>query len=372
MKYVFFLVVIAFFLAGNYYVFYRAWSAIPANTIARSLLIIFAVIVVASFFLVFLAGELMPVSITKVLYAIGTSWFFTFIYFLIINLVMDLLRVTRLVPRDIFNQYTKENWLSFGLIVGFIGLLMVSGYLKYRFKERVEIPIAIDKEGAKTKSLKIVALSDLHLGYHIGRKELRQWVDLINKENPDIVLIGGDVIDNSLRPVNDARLYLNLKEIKSKYGVYSIMGNHEYISGVADSEKFLKEAGIKLLRDTEILIDSTFYLVGRDDRSNPRRKSLEELMVTVDKTKPVILLDHQPYHLEEAEKNGIDFQFSGHTHRGQIWPITLITDMMYENSWGLSNRGDTRIYVSSGIGIWGGKFRIGSQSEYVVINMEFK
>lgn len=372
MKYLFFILIAAVFLAGNYYVFYRAWQVIPANTIARSLLIVFAVVVIASFILSFIAGDALPVPVSSLLFKIGTSWFFTFIYFLIINLVMDVVKVTQLVPKDTFNQYTRENWLSFGLIVGFIGLLMLCGYLKYTFKERVEIPVAINKEGSKTKSVKIVALSDLHLGYNIGRDELRQWIELINKEEPDIVLIGGDIIDNSLRPVNEARMYMNLKDIKSKYGVYAVLGNHEYISGSAESKKFYDEAGIHLLRDSEVLIDSTFYVVGRDDRTNANRKSLEEIMASVDKSKPVILMDHQPYHLEEAENNGVDFQFSGHTHRGQIWPVSLITDMIYENSHGLSQKGNTRVYVSSGMGIWGGKFRIGSQSEYVVIDMTFK
>lgn len=372
MKYLFFVIVALLFFAGNYYVFYRAWHAIPANTIARGLLIVFAVIVILSFLLTFVAGEIFPVSVTSVLYKIGTGWFFTFIYFLIINLLMDLVRVTRMVPKETFNEYTQENWLSFGLIVGFIGLLMLCGYLKYRHKERVELPITINKEGHNVKSLKIVAVSDLHLGYGIGQDELRQWIELINKEEPDIVLIGGDIIDNGLRPVNEARMYNDFKDIKTKYGIYAVLGNHEYISGVNQSRKFYEEAGIHLLRDSQVLIDSTFYLVGRDDRMNPDRKSLKELTDSLDKTKPVILLDHQPYHLEEAVENGVDLQFSGHTHRGQVWPISLVTDLLFENSHGYLEKGDTRIYVSSGIGIWGGKFRIGTQSEYVVINMELK
>lgn len=369
MKYIFFILVIAIFLAGNYYIFYRAWQAIPANSIARILLIAFAVIVIASFFILFLAGEYLPVPITSALYVIGTSWFFTSIYFLLINLIMDLVKVTRLVPRETFNQYTKDNWLSFGLIVGFIGLLMLCGYLKYRTKERIELPITVDKTGTKTNNLKIVAISDMHLGYSIGKNELRQWIELINKEEPDIVLIAGDIIDSSLRPVNESEMYLDFKDIKTKYGIYAIPGNHEYISGIAESMKFIDKAGIHLLRDSSVLVDSTFYIVGRDDKTNPNRKSLENLTAALDKSKPIILLDHQPFSLEESENNGVDLQFSGHTHRGQVWPISLITDLMYEDSFGYLKKGNTNIYVSSGIGIWGGKFRIGTQSEYVVINM---
>ena len=107
-------------------------------------------------------------------------------------------------------------------------------------------------------------------------------------------------------------------------------------------------------------------IVGRDDLTNRRRLPLEHLMAEVDHNKYIILLDHQPFKLEQAEKARVDFQFSGHTHNGQIWPINLIARRMYENSWGLSYRGNTVYYVTSGMGIWGGKFRIGTQSEYVV------
>ncbi len=372
MRYIFFALIIALFWVGNYYVFYRAWQVIPANTVARSLLIAFAVIIIVSFTLFFLAGEHLPIPVTSALHTLGTSWVFIFIYFFIVNLLIDLVKVATPVPRETFDQYTRENWLSFGLIVGFIGLLMFSGYLKYRIKERVELSVTVNKVGAKVNNLKIVALSDMHLGYGIGKNEFSQWVDLINKEEPDIVLIAGDIIDSSLRPVNDAEMHLNFRDIKSKYGVYTIPGNHEYISGISESMKFFNDAGIHLLRDSSLLIDSTFYIVGRDDRINPHRKTLENLTAHLDKSKPVILLDHQPFNLEESEKNQIDFQFSGHTHRGQVWPISLITDLIYENSYGRLKKGNTDIYVSSGMGIWGGKFRIGTQSEYVVVNMKMQ
>ena len=113
-------------------------------------------------------------------------------------------------------------------------------------------------------------------------------------------------------------------------------------------------------------------IVGRDDRSNPRRKSVGQLMSGVNRDNYIIMLDHQPYHLEESEQNGVDLQLSGHTHRGQVWPLNWVTAAMYECDWGLWKRGKTDYYVSSGIGIWGGKFRIGTDSEYVVINVTGK
>ena len=107
-------------------------------------------------------------------------------------------------------------------------------------------------------------------------------------------------------------------------------------------------------------------IIGRDDRTNLRRASVETLIKKTDTSKFTILLDHQPYHLEEAEKAGIDFQLSGHTHYGQVWPISWIEDAIYENAYGPLTKGKTRYFVTSGIGIWGGKFRIGTRSEYLV------
>ena len=95
-------------------------------------------------------------------------------------------------------------------------------------------------------------------------------------------------------------------------------------------------------------------------------------MKQADRSKFTILLDHQPYHLEQAERQKIDFQFSGHTHHGQVWPISWITESIYECAFGSHQRGQTHYYVSSGIGIWGGKFRIGTRSEYVVVTINNK
>lgn len=373
MKSIFFIVFIALYLAGNYYVFYRAWVAMPPSTIGYSILIAIAAIVIISPILFFSVGDYLPIWLSSTLYTIGTSWICIFLYALLFNLIKDLIRISHLIPQDALHKYTRDNWAGFTLMVGFVLMLMICGYLKYRTKDRVEIVVNVEKKIEKKDSLKVVAISDLHLGYSISANELKGWVETINKEKPDIVIIAGDIIDNSVRPLNAGDFAKNLREIKAPLGIYACLGNHEYISGVEASKKFIADAGIKLLQDNVALIDSSFYIVGRDDRSNIKRKPLSHLVENLDKSKPIILLDHQPMKLEDAEKNGIDFQFSGHTHQGQIWPISLITDHMYEVSHGYLKKGDaTNIYVSSGIGIWGGKFRIGTQSEYVVVNIKGK
>ena len=138
----------------------------------------------------------------------------------------------------------------------------------------------------------------------------------------------------------------------------------------------MEQSGINILRDSIIKIDNAFYLAAREDRSissftGKKRKSLEEIIKDIDKSYPVILLDHTPMQLEEAERNNIDLQLSGHTHHGQFFPGNLITKMVYKLSWGYLKKGNTYYYVTSGAGTWGPPVRNVSKSEMVNIKVNF-
>jgi predicted MPP superfamily phosphohydrolase len=352
-------------LAANVYVFYRLYGMVPEGNRLRIAVVVFGAGIIASF-----VGsafcEHFPIGIATVLQKVSSSWFFIFIYFLIIFLLLDLLRITRLLP---VGKIIRHSWLGFVAIPALVAAIMTYGYFNYLNKERVELSI-VDERMDTGSRMKIVAFSDLHLGYTVGKDELRDWIRLVNEENPDLVLIAGDIVDNAVRPLYVQEIDLEFRRIRSKYGVYTIMGNHEYRD--AGSADFIRRAGIRLLRDTAVLINNQLYIAGRDDRSNADRKPLEKLIAGLDASKPVILLDHQPVHLEESEKNNITLQLSGHTHHGQIWPLSLITQLIFEKAHGYLKKGNSHIYVSSGIGVFGGKFRIGTQSEYVVIHLKSK
>ncbi len=355
------------FLAANYYVFYRIWRMMPPSATGKIVLIACAAVLVGSFFLaMFLRNAGLPVWFLSGLYRIGTAWIFIFFYLLIVFLLGDLLRVTHAVPASVM----CSNWLSLGVLTGAMVVIFGIGNIVYHNKKRVELAVETGKR--MERPVKIVAASDLHLGYGIGRRELSHWVDLINREKPDIILFAGDLIDSSPHPLFKGGYAEELRRLEAPLGVWLAPGNHEYISGVDGSLRFIEEAGIRVLRDSVALIDGAFYVAGRDDRENRHRKSLTELTAGLDHALPVILLDHQPYHLEEAEAAGIDLQLSGHTHYGQIWPVTWITRSMYERTYGYLEKGATKYWVSSGLGIWGGKFRIGSRSEYIVIKFSGK
>lgn len=351
--------------AGLAYVLWHVWILLPLAALWRWIAAGVMVVLFLSMFLGFSGAiEKMPLNTATAVYETGNSMIFFLLYLVMIFLALDLLRLVRVIPKSWLyaNGYT-----AVGIIVAMTAIF-VYGNMHYNNKVRVAMDIKTQKDSI-SRPLKIVMLSDLHLGYHNRRKEFHRWVDMINAEHPDLVLVGGDIVDISVRPLLEERVVEEFRRLSAP--VYACLGNHEYYSGEPRAQRFYDEAGIHLLRDSVARVDG-ICIIGRDDRTNKQRRSLADIMRrgNVRPGEFTVLLDHQPYNLEEAEHQGIDFQFSGHTHHGQVWPASWITDLVYEDAFGPLQKGNTRYYVSSGMGIWGGKFRIGTQSEYVVMTIE--
>ena len=365
-------------LGTAFYVAWHLWRLAPSLGWKIAIGCLFG-LWTASFFVGFAYIEKVPMSLAVPLYEVGNTWLIAFLYLLIAFVLLDILSVCRIIPKG----FLKDSWGVFGCVAGAVTVLLVLGGIHYHHKYKEELTIKTSKP--LEKPLTVVLASDLHLGYHNRKAELGRWIDLFNAENPDLVLIGGDIIDRSLRPVLAGNYAEEFKRLSAP--IFTVHGNHEYYSDVDGSEKFFKEAGIGLLKDS--YVDTLgIRVVGRNDLSYPCRAALWEILqsrssfrmtasVILSEAKDLgeakdlftVLLDHQPYNLREAEEAGIDFQFSGHTHRGQVWPISWVTDAMYEKSWGHHQRGDTRYYISSGLGIWGAKIRIGTRSEYLVLHI---
>lgn len=345
------------------YTAWHIWLIVPLGAAWRWTV---AGLWVAAFCMAFLnfsrAIDRFPLWLGTAIYEIGNSAIIILLYLVMAFAAIDLLRLVRILPRGVAES---NAWLAVGITVAMAALL-IGGNMHYRDKAREVLEISTEKPLGRD-SLTIVMASDLHLGYHNGRKELARWVDLINREKPDLVLIGGDIIDISVRPLFEEGMASEFRRINAP--VYACFGNHEYYAGIAEAERFYADAGIHLLRDS-VATACGLTLIGRDDRSNPRRESLGRLMRGADTSRFLLLLDHQPYRLEQAERAGIDFQFSGHTHNGQVWPGPLVVGRLYECAFGQYQKGTTCYYVSSGMGIWGGKFRIGTRSEYVVMRLK--
>ena len=356
-----FVILLAFVVALTGYVGWHLWRLTPMGWPMKLTVTGLFFLWMASFFVGFFTMERFPVKVATVLYEVGTMWLIVFLYLLIIFILSDVASLCHLLPKS----FLKDNIAGLLTVFGIMIIVMTLGALRYQHKYREEITINTTK--AIEKPLTIVLASDLHIGYHNRKTELARWVNLINAEKPDLVLICGDIIDRSLRPVLEDNYAEEFLRIQAP--VYTVLGNHEYFSNVAQAERFFKEAGIVLLKDS-VAHFKGIDIIGRNDRTAHRRASVKDLAVGLEGF--TILLDHQPYHLEEAEQAGIDFQFSGHTHRGQVWPVSWITDAMYEKSWGHHQRAGTLYYISSGLGIWGPKVRIGTRSEYLVLHLNEK
>lgn len=355
---------LVFFLlpaVGYVYICWHTWHILPMNNAARWCVIALMVACLAIFFCNFFFGlDNKPMTVAETLYEMGNSTIFIALYVAMLFILLDLGRLVHLVPESFLNN----SWAGTLTVVTVIAALFVYGNVNYNRKVRVPITVKTDKNIARP--MKIVMVSDLHLGYHNRKTEFNRWIDLINREQADLILIGGDIIDGSIRAIREQGMDKDFHRLNAP--VYACLGNHEFYSNKIAAETFYRDAGINLLVDSTITVNG-ITIIGRDDRANAGRKTLAEVAKGMPKNQFSILLDHQPYHLEEAEHTGVDFQFSGHTHYGQVWPISWIEDAIYEDAFGPLTKGRTQYYVSSGIGIWGAKFRIGTRSEYVVLTI---
>ncbi len=374
---------IVFLIYGliNYYLLLRGWQAMEQAPQYKKWLVFLFLF----FSLSFIAGRFLEnirlSFASDALIWIGSFWIAAMVYFLMSVLLIDLIRIAdyyfHFLPAWINENRPFAKWIAFLIVIGTVTLTVVAGRINALSSQVTHLDFNISKNAGARTSLHAVMVSDIHLGTIIGRARLSALIGEIGALKPDIVLFAGDILDEDLGPVIRQDLGSMLREIRAPLGVYGINGNHEYIGGVEQATAYLSSNSITMLRDTAVLIDSSFYLVGREDLSINRfagknRKLLSEIVRGIDTSKPLILMDHQPYNLQEARDNDVDLQLAGHTHHGQLWPFNFITEKIYEISRGYKIIDNTRYYVSSGFGTWGPPIRLGSRPEIVSMRIAFK
>lgn len=373
------IVILILFSALNIYIgikgYYLLYSLLPFS---NKYIYWSVFIIIASSFIVGQVGRrFMPKLVANFFEIVGSYWLAAFEYFIIIYILIDIgifLVSHTGISKGIANNNTV--FLNLFILVFVIGIL---AYGTYHAKDTkiLKEQVTIDKKAGSIKELNIVMVSDIHLGEMVGISRLTKMVDEINSLNPDVVLLVGDIIDNSIEPFKRYNMGQQFLRLKSKHGVYGVLGNHEYIGGnIKETEIEYKKAGIKCLVDETVKVADSFYILGRNDLSSSRsggsRKTLSELLTDTDKNLPIIVMDHQPAHLEEGEENNIDIQFSGHTHSGQYFPNNLITHLVYEKDWRFLKKGNSNFIISCGYGTWGPPIRVGTDSEIVNAVIRFK
>jgi uncharacterized protein len=372
---IFFTIFFTIYGAVNYYIFIRGFQGLELASELRTGYTILFIFIATSYFICRIIERKAVNALSVALFWIGSFWFGFILYFLLSIVILDLLRlinnVADVVTFDPETYPAIKLWITLGLIT-IVMLTLFLGYLNAKRLKIKTLHLTIDKYNPEVQELNIVMASDIHLGSIVGKKRALKIVKTINSLKPDIILLPGDILDSEIAPVVWLDLGAVLRELSARYGIFAVTGNHEYIGGIKEAVAYIREHRIDLLRD-EVREIAGVTIVGREDYTiKNNRKPLPDLMEDVDRNKAVILMDHQPFHLEEAEKAGVDLQVSGHTHRGQLWPLSYITNMVYEIDWGYLKKGDTHIYVSSGVGTWGPPVKIGNDAEIMQFVLHFK
>lgn len=376
---IFFIVFISIYTLINSYIFIRGWQSLSYLPFLKPFYIIVFLLFSLSYIFIKIFSEKIPPFLHDSLLWIGSFWFAFLLYFVLILLLIDFVRlIDHFVPFLPASLSSPNNLTKLFLGLGstiLVLLICTAGFIN-RANIRIKtLELTLPKKNSSLNELNIAMFSDLHLSPINDEDFLKKIIAKVNELKADIILLPGDIVDDKPVILNRNGIGSSLKQIESKYGTFACTGNHEFINGADNSVKFMEDNKIKVLRDSIIKINDSFYIIGREDRGGSfmgnMRKPLNEILKNKTENLPTILLDHTPSGLNEAKENMIDLQLSGHTHNGQMFPLNFITGLIYEVSWGYLKKDDTQYYVSSGVGSWGPPVKLASDAEIVNIRIKF-
>ena len=329
------------------------------------------------------------------LFKIGAYWLGISLYLILYVALIDLLRwIYSKLFKDKYNDFYARTICTL-LIIVLTGVTSIYGIINAKIVRTTEYEITINKDGGNFKEMTIAMFGDPQFGYNIGEYHLKQAVDIINKNDVDIVCVVGDIFDNQYSAIKHPDKLIDLfNQIKSKYGMYAVLGNHDVEEPIlcgftfndddienklASKEMldFIKKSGMVLLYDENVIINDSVNLYGRADQERPNlgnitRKESGDIFKEVDTTKPLFVLDHEPREYDELEKAGVDLMMAGHTHDGQLWPTKIATDIIWENPYGLWVKNAFHAITTSGLGLFGPNMRVGTIAEVCIIHVKFR
>jgi uncharacterized protein len=294
-----------------------------------------------------------------------------FLYLFLSLLFTDLLLLLNLVFKIApFERIKRRNFRTwwFAGILSLSVLIVIAGTINFNTIRITGYSITVPAGSSRCNQIRIAFVSDTHLEEKVPVGFVRKFAEKVNSLKPDLLLLGGDIVEGGRMGARMENFEMILSGIKTTYGVYGVLGNHDGY-GRGNVEEFLKRSGIVVLKDSVLIRDSAFILAGRLDSRVQDRKSPMELLNGIHSDLPVILLDHRPTDYAGISKTGADLVLSGHTHNGQLFPINLITGSVYELSYGYIKRGNINFIVSSGLRLWGPPVRTTAKSEIVIIDL---
>jgi predicted MPP superfamily phosphohydrolase len=285
-------------------------------------------------------------------------------YIFIAHYVFFLLIILGVV--NYFYRLSSLNMVTIAFIV--LPIFFVYSYKNFSFAKVIKNEIRLEKHKSG-KKLRIAFISDVHLSALTNKQNIEDSLKKMSEEEPDILLIGGDLVDFSCKDIK-ADFTSSFREVEPKYGIYAVVGNHEYHGGIEANIKYIESLGVKVLRDNILKIQG-INIIGRDDVTNKNRKKISHLIKNIDRDLPIVLLDHNPNSIAEAIVSKIDLELCGHTHRGQFFPYNLIVKKMYKNYHGYKKFGLTHTIVSAGFSSWLIPHRVNSTSEINIIDLYY-
>ena len=378
--YVFLGIFFTIYSIANYYVGLRGWQAFHALSAfpgGRFYSLVF-LFLASAFLLERILGDYLPESVDRVLAITGGTWLAVLYYLVLFCITVDLIRLADRVVPFMPSSWRGSPGIAGGIVVGLVAVVIIFGVWNARNTVWRQYEISIDKSAGNLRELHIILVTDIHLGKVINNGRLVELVESINARHPDLVLLGGDVIDEDIGHFINQNMAATLRRLQSRYGVFAVLGNHEYIGRQTEQAvALLRGAGIHVLRDSFFNVEDSFVIAGRDDWdrarfTNTAREPLAEFLQGVDAAKPLLLMDHQPRNMDDAATAGVDLMLSGHTHRGQLFPNQWVTSSLFETDWGYLRKGKMNAIVSAGYGTWGPPVRTSAASEIVEIRVVFK
>jgi predicted MPP superfamily phosphohydrolase len=382
---IFLTVVIAVLGGSHYYLWLRlvrdTQFPAPWRSIATWVLILLALSLPATFLL---SRTLSPAAGKVVLFA-PYVWMGALVFLMFFFALGDLLRLGIALTTKLagwthpFAEPAKHVFVARAGAAALGGLTIVLaavgiwGALRAPVVRKVRVELS--RLPAALDGTTIVQLTDLHIGPTLQREWLADVVRRTNELKPDVVVLTGDLVDGSVEQLRE--LVAPLKDLRARWGVYFVTGNHEYYSGVEQWMDELPRLGVRVLHNERASIgtsEASFDLAGIDDASaagmaDGHGPDLRQALEGRDPARALVLLEHQPKFLDEASAAGVGLQLSGHTHGGQFWPWKMVVHLAIRYAAGLDRHGGTAIYVSEGTGFWGPPLRLGTTPEISLITL---
>jgi uncharacterized protein len=297
-------------------------------------------------------------------------YLYIFLFLLFFDLLLLINLLVKIVPSAVRKRLSFKIYTLSSIVI-LSALVVVYGAINLNTIRVSNYRIDVPKKNSNIDHLKVAFVADFHIQQDIPAEFVDQFVRKVNALQPDILLYGGDIIEGNRENGSLGLIETTLRNIHTKLGSYAVLGNHESY-GRRGVGNFFDSAGITLLRDSIVKIDSSIWLAGRYDQQFRSRKSVNEILETASPALPVILLDHRPTELQETSLMPVDVQFSGHTHDGQLFPINLILHSMYELTWGYKKIRNTHFFVTSGLRLWGPPVKTAGKSEIMLVDIDFK